>query len=226
MKFALNIKSIFVQIMITIHSFTFNPFQENTYIVSDETSDCIIIDPGCYTKNEKQILVDFISDKKYRPVKILLTHSHIDHILGNNFLAGKYGIPIEMSEIEIPLLMAASEYGKMWGIDAEPSPEPTLFITEGKNIVFGNTLLKAIFTPGHSQGSFSFLHAESNSLFSGDVLFMQSIGRTDLPGGNYDVLMKSIKEKLLILDDEIKVYPGHGPSTTIGNERRTNPFLQ
>lgn len=208
-----------------IHCFTFNPFAENTYVISDETRECIIIDPGCYTVNEKREIQKYIDDNKLKPVRILLTHSHIDHILGNNFIAGKYNIPIQMSEIETGMLRAAPEYGKMWGIETEPSPEPTMFIEEGIDVSFGNINLKTIFTPGHSPGSFSFYHSETNNLFSGDVLFMQSIGRTDLPGGDFNQLISSIKEKLFLLSDDIVVWPGHGPSTTIGDERTGNPFL-
>jgi hydroxyacylglutathione hydrolase len=208
-----------------IQSFTFNPFEENTYVVSDETRECIIIDPGCYTDDEKAEIAKYIGDNKLKPVKILLTHAHIDHILGNNFLTGKYNIPIQMSIIETGLLQAAPEYGKMWGIAAEPSPEPQLFVDEGTDVTFGNTILKTIFTPGHSPGSFSYFHKETGNLFSGDVLFMQSIGRSDLPGGDYNLLLKSIKEKLLRLDDNTVVWSGHGPSTTIGDERENNPFL-
>jgi hydroxyacylglutathione hydrolase len=211
--------------MLTIHSFNFNPFEENTYILSDETKDCIIVDPGCYTSDEFTEVDEYISENKLIPKFILLTHAHIDHILGNKYLATKYSIPIQMSQIEVPLLHAATEYGKMWGVACELSPEPTVFVEEGKEICFGNTILKTIFTPGHSPGSFSYLHEESKSLLSGDVLFMQSIGRTDLPGGNYATLMRSIFEKLMVLSDDVNVYPGHGPATTIGAERVSNPFL-
>ena len=211
--------------MLTIKSFTFNPFEENTYIISDNSFECLIIDPGCYSPDEKKLLAEYIGANNLKPVKILLTHAHIDHILGNNFIAGRYHIPIQMNAIEVALLKAAPEYGKMWGIVAEPSPEPSLFVEEGKDIIFGNTTLKAIFTPGHSPGSFSYFHEKSKTLLSGDVLFMQSIGRTDLPGGNYETLIKSIKEKLFRLEDDIIVYPGHGPTTTIGEEKLNNPFL-
>lgn len=211
--------------MMKIKSFAFNPFDENTYVLYDETSECIIVDPGCYTLAEKQELENFVSRESLNPVKVLLTHTHIDHVLGNNFVCGRYKIPIQMCKIEAEMLNAVPEYGKMWGIDAEPSPNAELFVEEGVDVTFGKTNLKAIFTPGHSPGSFSFLHEESKSLIAGDVLFMQSIGRTDLPGGNYNTLISSIKQKLFILDDEIIVYPGHGPSTTIGDEKRSNPFL-
>ena len=212
--------------MLKIKSFTFNPFEENTYVISDNTLECIIIDPGCYSSIEKRSLEQYISDNKLKPVKVLLTHSHIDHILGNNFVTGKYNIPIQMSRVETAMLMAAVEYGKMWGIAAEPSPAPALFIEDETEISFGETALKTIFTPGHSPGSFSFLHVKSKNLVSGDVLFQQSIGRTDLPGGDYETLIRSIKEKLLVLDDEIVVHPGHGPATTIGDEKMNNPFLK
>jgi glyoxylase-like metal-dependent hydrolase (beta-lactamase superfamily II) len=212
--------------MLKIETFTFNPFEENTYVLSDSTGECIIIDPGCYTKEEKSELERFITAQKLKPVRILLTHAHIDHILGNNFLAGKYQIPIQMCKIEEGLLKAAPEYGKMWGIECESSPEPELFVEEGKDVCFGNTTLKTFFTPGHSPGSFSYYHKETNALFSGDVLFMQSIGRTDLPGGDFDTLIKSIKEKLFKFPDSVRVYSGHGPTTTIGFEKENNPFLQ
>lgn len=212
--------------MLKIKSFTFNPFEENTFVISNEESECIIIDPGCYTIPEKEELEKYITANGLKPLKILLTHAHIDHILGINFLTGKFNIPVQMSEIEIPLLKGASTYGQMWGIAVEPSPLPSLFVTEGEEISFGEIKLITIFTPGHSPGSFSFYHEESRSLFSGDVLFMQSIGRTDLPGGDYETLLSSIKNKLLILPDEITIYPGHGASTTIGDERKSNPFLR
>jgi glyoxylase-like metal-dependent hydrolase (beta-lactamase superfamily II) len=211
--------------MLTIHPFTFNPFSENTYVLYDETKECIILDPGCYSSAEKRELERFIAAEKLKPMMILLTHTHIDHILGNNFLTGRYRIPITMSFLEKNLLQAAPEYGRMWGIEMEPSPEPSRDVTEGKEISFGTSTLLPLFTPGHSPGSFSYFHKESGSLLSGDVLFMQGIGRTDLPGGDYDTLLDSIRRKILPLGDNIVVYPGHGPVTTVGNERTGNPFL-
>ena len=211
--------------MLKINSFTFNPFQENTYILSDENNHCVIVDPGCYTEEEKSELSDFIESGKLTPLKILLTHAHIDHILGINFLAGKYDLPIVMNSIEIELLRSAGIYGQMWGIQVEPSPDPTEFLKDGDKFRFGNIELEVLFTPGHSPGSLSYFHRPSKQLISGDVLFNGSIGRTDLPGGNFDTLEKSILTKLYTLDEDVVVYSGHGPTTTIGREKRSNPFV-
>lgn len=211
--------------MIQIHSFTFNPFQENTYVLSDETKECVIIDPGCYTEEEKLELSGFISAKGLKPVKLLLTHAHIDHVLGNNYLCGKYNLKIEMNAIEKELLKSAELYGEMWGIKVEPSPVPEVFLNEGDEIRFGKSTLQIIFTPGHSPGSICFYNIEGKIIISGDVLFHGSIGRTDLPGGDYDTLISSINEKVFPLGDEYKVYPGHGPATTIAHEKKFNPFV-
>ncbi|CAN5457311.1 MBL fold metallo-hydrolase [soil metagenome] len=211
--------------MIQIHSFTFNPFQENTYILSDETNDCIIIDPGCYTEEEKKELADFINASALKPVKLLLTHAHIDHVLGNNFLCGKYDLKIEMNAIEKDLLKSAELYGGMWGINVEPSPAPEVFLEEGDTVNFGKSELEIIFTPGHSPGSICFINREQKFAIAGDVLFHGSIGRTDLPGGDYETLIKSIHEKVFPLGDDFKIYPGHGPSTSVEFEKKFNPFV-
>jgi hydroxyacylglutathione hydrolase len=211
--------------MLKIDFFTFNPFQENTYILHDETKECIIIDPGCYTPAEKEELERFITQQSLRPVRLLNTHCHIDHVLGNKFVADTYKVQLELHLMEIPLLRAATEYGPEYGIFPEPVPEPTLLIREGDVLKFGNTSLSVLYAPGHSPGSLCFYDAGSGQVISGDVLFHMSIGRTDLPGGNYEQLLKSITEVLFSLPDEVKVYPGHGPSTTIGFEKKNNPFL-
>ncbi len=211
--------------MIQIRSFTFNPFQENTYVLSDESKECVIIDPGCYTEAEKHELEKYISDNGFTPVKLLLTHAHIDHVLGNNFLCGKYNLKIEMNVIEKDLLKSAELYGEMWGIKVEPSPAPEVFLEEGDVVKFGNSELRIIFTPGHSPGSICFYNEEQKIIIAGDVLFHGSIGRTDLPGGNHDELIKSIHEKVFPLGNEYIVYPGHGPSTTIAHEKKSNPFV-
>jgi len=212
--------------MLKIDVFTFNPFQENTYVLSDETKQSAIIDPGCYENHEKLELTRFLEKNELTPTTILLTHSHIDHVLGIAYLVNKYNLPLEMNEIDLQGLRSVPIYGQTWGINAEPAPEPTMLLNEGDTVSFGNITLDVIFTPGHSPGSICFFHKETKTLIAGDVLFQESIGRTDLPGGNYDTLIKSIKEKLFVLADDVTVYPGHGPSTTIGEEKRENPFLR
>jgi hydroxyacylglutathione hydrolase len=211
--------------MISVKSFTFGPFDENTYILYDDTKQCVIIDPGCYDANEKRTLADFIDASGLKPVKLLNTHAHIDHILGNNFVAGKYHLHPEMNIHDVNLLKAAPTYGQLWGIHAEPSPEPEILLNEGDEVLFGNSVLHVLFTPGHSEGSISFYNRSTNFVIAGDVLFYGSIGRTDLPGGNFETLIKSIKEKLFPLGNDCKVYSGHGPETSIGFEKDNNPFL-
>lgn len=210
----------------TIVIFTFNPFQENTYVVFDETKECAIIDPGCYEAHERIELAKFIQENNLNPVRLLNTHCHIDHVFGNAFISNTYGLDLEIHSGELPVLEAVPQISKYYGVPmGEPSPVPGRFIEEGEIISFGNIKMEAILTPGHSPASLSFFIREDGLLIAGDVLFKESIGRTDLPGGDYDTLIASIKEKLLPLGDEIKVFPGHGPSTTIGYERRNNPFL-
>jgi glyoxylase-like metal-dependent hydrolase (beta-lactamase superfamily II) len=205
--------------------FTFNPFQENTYILYDETGECVILDPGCINNKEENQLVDFIEANKLKPVRLINTHCHIDHILGNKFVSEKYDLGLEIHEGELVVLRSGKLVGDSYGIPYDPSPEPKRFIKDGEVIAFGNTKLESIFTPGHSPASLSFLERESNILIAGDVLFRESIGRTDLPGGSMSTLLNSIKERLFVLPDETTVFPGHGPKTTIGHERVNNPFL-
>lgn len=206
---------------------TFNPFQENTYIVYDDTKECIIFDPGMFTAEERKQCTSFIEQAGLKPVRLINTHCHLDHVFGNNFIHQTYKLPLEIHQGELPVLEATPMVCKNYGIPyTDPSPMPERFIEEGDIIEFGNTKLKAIFTPGHSPASLSFFDASSKQLIAGDVLFQGSIGRTDLPGGDFATLIASIKEQLFPLGDDVKVYPGHGPSTSIGYERATNPFLQ
>ena len=211
--------------MIAVNVFTFNPFQENTYILSDETKECIIIDPGCYDSFEKDELASFIENQKLKPVRLINTHCHIDHVLGNKFVSDKYKLQVELNMLEIPFLRAVTDYAPQYGIFCEPAPEPFALLNEGDIIKFGNSKLNVLFTPGHSPGEICLYSETDKFVIAGDVLFQMSIGRTDLPGGNYDTLIKSIREKLFTLPDEVTVYPGHGPSTTIGFEKKNNPFL-
>jgi len=211
--------------MVNVKGFTFNPFQENSYVLYDETMECVIIDPGCYGPEEKLELTEFIREVKLKPVKLLNTHCHIDHVLGNKYVAETWNIELVIHELEADLLKAAQTYGANWGIFAEKSPVPSAFIREGDVLQFGNSKLEIIFAPGHSPGSICFYNMENRFCISGDVLFHQSIGRTDLPGGDYETLIRSIKNKLFVLPDDTIIYPGHGPITTIGAEKVSNPFL-
>jgi len=213
--------------MSLVAKFTFNPFQENTYILHDETKECIIIDPGCFTQNEKDQMVKFIEDNQLKPVRLINTHCHLDHIFGNRFIAEKYGLELEIHEGEVPVLEAAPRVSSSYGIPfPEPSPPASKFIKEGDILKFGNTELETLFTPGHSPASISFFCKKDKYVIAGDVLFQGSIGRTDLPGGSFPVLIASIKDKLLPLGDDVKVYSGHMGMTTIGEEKMNNPFLQ
>lgn len=205
--------------------FTFSGWAENTYLIYDETLECCIIDPGCNTSEERAELVSFIESKKLKPVKLVNTHCHIDHVLGNKFIADKYGLDLYAHKGEQVVLDNMIQVANMYGVAYEKSPNIVEFLNEGEYLEFGNTQLEIYFTPGHSPASISFFHRPSQQVISGDVLFKGSIGRTDLPGGSFEVLIKSIKEKLFPLGDEVRVYSGHGPSTTIGDERLTNPFL-
>ena len=210
-----------------IKTFTFNQFLENTIIVSDSTNECIIIDPGCYNDEEKKILENYITKNNLNPVKLINTHCHIDHILGNNFVSKNWGIDLEINEKDLDLLNNADQIAKIYGFtNYERSPMPKKFINEDDIINFGISELKVIFTPGHAPGHISLYSEKDNLIISGDVIFQNSIGRTDLPGGDFNTLIKSIKNKILSLDDNVIIYCGHGPNTTVGNERRNNPFLK
>lgn len=212
--------------MALVAALTFNPFQEKTYVVYDDTNECVIFDPGCYTDVERQELAQFIEEKKLTPVRLINTHCHLDHIFGNRFVADKYKLELEGHKGEIPVLEAVPQVSMMYGIAMpDQSPPMTKFIEEGDEIQFGNTSLKALFTPGHSPASLSFYCEKDQFVIGGDVLFYGSIGRTDLPGGDFNTLITSIREKFFTLPDEVEVHPGHGPSTTVGFEKANNPFL-
>jgi len=212
--------------MAKVITLTFNPFQENTFLVVDDHGECVIFDPGCLSVEEQKTLTALIEKERLTPVRLINTHCHIDHVFGNTFVAEKYNLALEIHEDALPMLKASPRQGAMFGLkDVAPSPEPERFIEDGEVITFGRTELKAIHTPGHSAGSLSFYCEEDKFVIVGDVLFDGSIGRTDLPGGDYDTLISSIMKRLLPIGDDVIVYSGHGPSTTIGRERRMNPFL-
>lgn len=209
-----------------IKSFTFNPFSENTYVLYDETKHCVIVDPGCAFPEEEKELLDFVEKKGLTVDKIILTHAHVDHIMGCDFVANRYKVGVVMHADDLFLLERGPQIGTMYGFPVKKSPNPELFLKEGDVFSFGNTLLDVLHTPGHSPGSISFVHNASKSIISGDVLFLQSIGRTDLPGGDLSTLVQAIKTKLFPLGDDYKVYSGHGPVTRIGDEKNLNPFLR
>jgi hydroxyacylglutathione hydrolase len=209
-----------------IKIFTFNLFYENTYVLYDETGQCVIIDPGCSVHTEEAELKNFITDKNLMPVRQLNTHCHIDHVLGNQFVVDTYGLGLEANINESNNLNRAVDYAAVFGLNRPVIPPLSKTLDEGQVIKFGNTSLDILFTPGHSPGHVVFYNKKDRVIIGGDVLFRESIGRTDLPGGNYSELIRSIQEKLFSLDDDITVYPGHGPTTTIGYEKQYNPYLQ
>ncbi len=212
--------------MIHVKSFTFNPFSENTYVLYNPQRQCVIIDPGCYEPSEKLEITTFIKDNKLNPVRLLNTHCHIDHVLGNKYVAETFNLQLSIHKSEKMLLDAAVDYGANWGIFMEASPSPATYIDEKSVVDFGKSQLKILHTPGHSPGSICFYSEVDKFVISGDVLFRTSIGRTDLPGGNHDQLLRSISDIMFALPDDTVVYSGHGPSTTIGYEKEHNPFMQ
>lgn len=209
-----------------IKIFVFNPVEENTYVLYDDNNNAIIIDCGAYTAHEKNALSDFIDSNQLRIIHLLNTHLHFDHVLGNRFLFEQYGVKPEYNETE----------ERMPGLKEQTavflSPikyEPVFadhFINEGDEIVAGDIRLKALLTPGHSPGSLSFYSEEAHCVFTGDALFQHDIGRTDLWGGNYEQLIDGIKKKILVLPEETIIYPGHGPSSTVKEEKRFNPYTK
>jgi hydroxyacylglutathione hydrolase len=211
--------------MLYLKSFTVNPFQQNTYILYNEEGSAFIIDPGNSTDSENKMIVNFIAEKKLRLERLLLTHAHIDHVLGNRFIFDTYGLLPEVHEADLYFIERMTQTASMYGVNCEASPLPEKYIQHGDVIQLGTYSLQCIHTPGHSPGSISFFIPESKLLISGDVLFRESIGRTDLPLGDHATLISAIKNKLFVLDEAVKVYSGHGPSTTIGYEKENNPFL-
>jgi hydroxyacylglutathione hydrolase len=209
-----------------IKTFTVNGFAENSFLLYDETLECLIIDPGFYEQQEKESLLRFITENKLIPVKVLNKHCHVDHILGNRFVCEQFHIPLSTHKEDQFLLDRASQMGEIFGFKVESSPAVDTYLSDGETVKFGNSEIKVLHTPGHSPGSLSFYNEQDGFVIVGDVLFAGGIGRTDLPKGDYKTLISSIVNKLLILPAETVVFPGHGPSTTIRHEYDTNPFLQ
>jgi len=212
--------------MTTIKYFTFNPFQENTYIINNQNKECFIIDPGCSNAQENSVLANYISENNLKPNMLLNTHCHIDHIMGNKFVADTYGLKLQAHQQEIPVLERGDDISQMYGVPYITSPNIDTFLGEKNILNLGDVIFRIIHAPGHSPGSICFYNEAEKYLIGGDVLFYNSIGRTDLPLGDHTTLINSIKQKLFLLPDDVTVYSGHGQKTNIGFEKKTNPFLQ
>jgi glyoxylase-like metal-dependent hydrolase (beta-lactamase superfamily II) len=208
-----------------IDRIVFSPFEVNTYILSDTTGECIIIDPACNTEKEEDQLKKFIEDRGLKPVKLLNTHCHLDHVFGNKFVCDTYKLDTIASEEEVYNIKHAHEAAKLYGVDMYKPYPIKEFISEGDKITFGSSELDVMHVPGHTAGSLVFFNSKEKIAVSGDVLFNGSIGRTDLPGGDYNTLITQIKTKLFNLNDATMIYPGHGPFTTIQKEKESNPFF-
>ncbi|HEX8549463.1 MAG TPA: MBL fold metallo-hydrolase [Cytophagaceae bacterium] len=207
-----------------IQTFTFNAFSENTFVLYDETKECIIIDPGCYDTFEQEELTSFIESNKLKPLGIYNTHCHVDHVLGNSFLKRKYGLKLFIHEFDKPTLETVKIYSTNYGFHKYEPASPDEYINEGDEVKFGHTTLNILFVPGHAPGHVAFLNKVENVCISGDVLFRRSVGRTDFPGCSHEALLNSIRTKLYVLPDQTVIYPGHGPTTTILEEKEYNPF--
>lgn len=210
--------------MLTLQRFTFNDFAENTYVLYDANGLCFIIDPGCYYKNEQEELANFIQAEKLKVLQVLNTHCHIDHVLGNYFTTSTFKAPLYIPAGEEVVLKSVKAYAPNYGFQQYQVTEPNGFLSENSSLSLGDETIKILSVPGHSPAHVAFYIESQAIIIGGDVLFRESIGRTDLPGGNFDTLIKSIHTKLFTLPDNITVYPGHGPETTIGYEKMNNPF--
>jgi hydroxyacylglutathione hydrolase len=211
--------------MITIKTFVFNPFQVNTYILYDETLQCAVIDAACSTKAEQDELISFIEEKKLDVKLLLNTHGHVDHVLGNKAISERFGLPVQGHSLDLFMVRNSQQMGAIFGLKSEPQPDTSIFINDLDILHFGNSELKVLHVPGHSPGSLVFYCERDAFVISGDVLFRDSIGRTDLPGGDFQSLVDGINQKLFTLPDHVKVYSGHGPTTEIGYEKTNNPYI-
>jgi hydroxyacylglutathione hydrolase len=212
--------------MITIKSFVFNELEVNAFVLYDETRECIIVDPGCNTPEQCSRLNSFITGQLLKPVFIVNTHGHFDHIFGNAWAKDIYKCPLLIHKDDLPLLEQAGQYAGIFGFTVDKSPLPDRFLNPGETLGFGNAFLEILHVPGHSPGSIVLYSDPDKFLICGDVLFNGGIGRTDLFGGDYNLLIEGIRRKLMVLPRETVVWPGHGPKTTIGHEYDTNPFLR
>ncbi len=209
-----------------LKAFVNNPYQENTYILYTENGDCAIVDPGMYTAIEQNTVVNFIKENGLKPTMLLNTHCHIDHVLGNKFVFDQYGLKPQFNKGELFVLQSVPAYAPQQGFNYQLSPEPEIFLPEAGEITLGGEVLELLFVPGHSPAHLCFYSKADKFVIGGDALFRGSIGRTDLPGGNHELLLKCIAEKLFTLPEDVEVYPGHGLHTTVGFEKSTNPFFK
>ncbi len=208
-----------------IHKFTFNPLQENTLIVTDDEKNCVIIDPGCYFQEEKEVLREFINSNGLVVKALLNTHAHLDHIMGNAFIKRTYDVDLYLHEADVITLNMGGQSSRLYGLDQfETSPQPDQFLKEGDRLEFGGIVFDVIFGPGHAPGHVAFYNKTEGVLINGDILFKGSYGRVDLPGGDFQTLKDTIQKKLFQLPEETLVYTGHGPETTIGAEKTSNPI--
>ena len=211
--------------MIKVHTFTFGPFQENTFLLEGTDGSCIIVDPGMSNPSEQEELDAFISSKGLNVQRLLNTHGHIDHVLGNKYICDTYSTVVEAHPLAAQTIAMAEMSSKMYGIPYDPSPEIAVELNEGDTINLDGDTLDILFTPGHAPGHIVFVNHHERWVVNGDVLFKGSVGRVDLPGSNPPDLVKSILEKMYTLPEDYVVYTGHGPSTTIGAEMESNPFV-
>lgn len=208
-----------------VKRFVFNSFSVNTYVVSDKTGMCLVIDPACQSRHEESELLGYIVRNNLKPVGMLNTHFHIDHIVGNNFICNTFNLFPQCHKGSKMFWETAAEFGSVFGINVENLIIPTHFVNEGDRISYGNSSVEVRNTPGHADGSVCYVNNAERYVIAGDVLFRDSIGRTDLPTGNFELIYQSITTKLFTLPDDYIVYPGHGPETSIGYEKMNNPYL-
>ena len=211
--------------MFSVHSFTFSPIEENTYLLYNEKAQCIIIDPGCYFLEEKEVLKEFVRMKGLIPVLLLNTHCHLDHVFGNKLAADTWNLPLHIHPDERKMLDLAPASGLIYNLPFDNYTGEFIYLEDGKKINLDGDELEIILAPGHAPGHCCFYSAQQGFIISGDVLFYRSIGRTDLPYGNHEQLLKSIRERIFVLPDNTIVYPGHGSATQVGDEKKFNPFL-
>jgi len=212
--------------MMTIQVFCFNAFQENTYVLYNEKKEAIIVDPGCYSRIEEKILTDFIAAHELTPTLLLNTHCHLDHVFGNNFIHDTYGLPAILHANEQIILDRLPDAAAKYGIEVEAYRGPIQYVEDQAMIAFGKDAFKVLLTPGHSPGSICFYHEKQDFILGGDLIFKDSVGRTDFPGCNPQDLIKSIRDQILPLPDTLSIYSGHGPVTQLGRERKMNPYIK